>query len=116
MKLPFRLRIALISIGISGVVLVAFGAAAWLLVSRQKLESVDTEIRALGSRHPGWFTARGNFQRLNDSLAFIFGEAHENEIILLVKDTNGVVLHTSTGWPAELDPAQLDCHLADDPR
>lgn len=112
---PFRLKIALLSAGISGVVLLAFGIAAWLIVSRQKLESVDTEIRSLGARHPGWITVRGNYQRLDDALAFIFGEAHQDEIILLVKDADGHVLHTSSGWPADIDPAELDCSLADDP-
>lgn len=113
--LPFRLKIALLSVGISGVVLVAFGAAAWALVSHQKLESVDTEIRSLGARHPGWIATRGNYQRLDEALKFIFGDAHENEIILLVKDNNGDVLHTSPGWPTDLAPAQLDCKLVDDP-
>ena len=87
-QLPFRLKIALLSAGISGAVLLAFGAAGLLLISRQKLESVDTEIRSLGARHPGWIANRGNFERLDDALAFIFGEAHENEIILLVKDAD----------------------------
>ena len=82
--LPFRLKIALLSAVISGLVLVAFGVTAWLLVSRQKLESVDTEIRSLGARHPGWIANRGNYQRLDDALQFIFGEAHSNQVILLV--------------------------------
>jgi two-component system, OmpR family, heavy metal sensor histidine kinase CusS len=113
--LPSRLKIALLSSGISGVVLVAFGLAAWMLVSRQKLESVDTEIRSLGARHPGWIAGHGSYQRLDDALAFIFGEAHENQIILLVKDASGPVLYTSTGWPKELDPEELDYHLQNDP-
>lgn len=114
--LPFRLKITLLSVGISGVVLVAFGAWAWALVSHQKLESVDTEIRSLGARHPGWIATRGNYQRLDEALAFIFGEAHQDEIILLVKDADGSVLHTSSGWPADLDPARIDGTLADDPK
>jgi hypothetical protein len=101
---------------ISGAVLVAFGLAAWLLVSRQKLEGVDTEIRSLGARHPGWIANRGNYERLDAALEFIFGEAHQNQIILLVKDADGSVLYTSPGWPKDLDPAQLDCTLADDPQ
>lgn len=115
MKLPFRLKIALLSVGISGLVLMAFGGAAWLLVSRQKLESVDTEIRSLGARHPGWIATRGNYQRLDEAVAFIFGESHPDEIVLLVKDAEGHTLHTSAGWPTDLDPEQLDCRLADDP-
>ncbi len=113
--LPSRLKIAVLSAGISGLVLAAFGVTAWLLISRQKLESVDTEIRSLGARHPGWIASRGNYQRLDDALEFIFGEAHQNQVILLVKDINGTVLHTSSGWPKDLAPEKLDCHLENDP-
>lgn len=110
-----RLKIALLSAAISGVVLLVFGFAAWLLLNRQKLESVDTEIRSLGARHPGWIANRGNYQRLDDALEFIFGAAHENQVILLVKDTGGEILHTSSGWPKALDPNQLNFALEDDP-
>ncbi|MDW8310597.1 MAG: ATP-binding protein [Verrucomicrobiales bacterium] len=113
--MPFRLKIALLSAAISGVVLLACGLAALWFVSHQKIEGVDTEIRSLGARHPGWIAQRGNYQRLDEALAFIFGEAHQNQVILLVKAADGAVLHTSSGWPQELDPAQLDCTLADDP-
>jgi heavy metal sensor kinase len=110
-----RLKIALFSAAISGVVLVAFGLAAWLLISRQKLESVDTEIRSLGARHPGWIAGRGNYRRLDEALEFIFGEAHQNQIILLVKAADGSVLYTSSGWPKDIEPDELDCQLVDDP-
>jgi len=113
--LSSRLKIASMSAIISGVVLVAFGFSAWLVVSRQKLESLDTEIRSLGARHPGWIANRGNYERLDTALEFIFGEEHANQVILLVKDINGSVLHVSPGWPADLDPTHLDCQLTDDP-
>lgn len=113
--LPSRLKIALLSAGISGLVLAAFGVAAWLLINRQKLESVDTEIRSLGVRHPGWIANRGNYQRLDEALEFIFGETHQNQMILLVKDAGGEVLYTSSGWPKDLEPAKLDCQLENDP-
>jgi len=113
--LPSRLKIALLSAGISGVVLAAFGVTAWLLISQQKLESVDTEIRSLGARHPGWIAGHGSYQRLDDALEFIFGEVHQNQIILLVKAADGAVLYTSSGWPGDLDPKKLDCHLENDP-
>jgi two-component system, OmpR family, heavy metal sensor histidine kinase CusS len=111
-----RLKIALLSAAISGVVLVVFGWTAWLLISRQKLESVDTEIRSLGARHPGWFANRGNYQRLDDALEFIFGAAHQDQIILLVQATNGTTLYTSAGWPQELDATKLDSRLETDPQ
>ncbi len=113
--LPFRLKIALLSAVISGLVLTGFGLTGWWLISRQKLESVDTEIRSLAARHPGWIANRANYQRLDDALSFIFGETHSDQVILLVEDANGSVLYTSAGWPGDLDRASLDCTLADDP-
>jgi heavy metal sensor kinase len=115
-RLPFRLRIALFSALISGVVLAAFGAAALLLIHRQKLNAVDTEIRSLGARHPGWILNRGNYERLDAALEFVFGEEHRNQVVLLVKDATGQPLYMSSGWPKELDPARLDCALDDDPQ
>jgi heavy metal sensor kinase len=115
-RLPFRSKIAVLSAAISGLVLVAFGVAGWLLISRQKVEGVDTEIRLLRARHPGWIAMRGNYQRLDEALGFIFGEGHQSQIILLVKGADGTVLHSSPGWPKDLVPAQLDCTLEDDPR
>ena len=56
--LSFRLKIALLSALISGVVLLGFGAASWYLIYRQKVAAVDTEIRSLGARHPGWLANR----------------------------------------------------------
>lgn len=117
MKPPsFRLKIALLSTVISGVVLVGFGTAAYLLIARQKTAGLDTEIRALGARHPGWISNRRDFQRLDENLRFIFGEDHREQVILLVKDANDhAVLYTSPGWPRELDPAQFNDTLAEDP-
>jgi hypothetical protein len=84
--------------------------------AEQKLESVDTEIRSLGARHPGWIANRGNYQRLDAALEFIFGAAHQDQIILLVQDTNGAVLYTSSGWPKELDATKLDHRLETIPK
>lgn len=115
LQIPFRLRMAVLSATISGAVLVASGAAVLWWMSRLKLEAVDTEIRSLGSRHPGWIAQRGNYQRLDEVLSFLFGEAHQDQIILLVKATDGRTLYTSAGWPADLDADGLDCRLEDDP-
>lgn len=116
MKPPsFRLKIALLSTVISGTVLVGFGTAALVLIARQKTAGLDTEIRALGTRLPGWVANRRDFVRLEENLGFIFGEARRDQVILGVRDANGTWLYTSPGWPAGLDPASLGATLADDP-
>lgn len=112
---PFRIKIALLSAVISGAVLAAFGVAAYLMIARQKIESLDTEIRSLGTRHPGWISNRRDYQRLDEGLGFVFGKEPADRVILAVKDTGGSVLHTSDGWPDSIDPKHIDSALADDP-
>lgn len=114
--LSFRLRIALLSVLVSGSVLAGFGLASWYAFHRQRIEAVDTEIRSLGTRHPGWLVRGGNYERLTSSLEFIFGREHENQVILLVKNAAGQTLYTSPSWPKELNPAGIDCALEDDPK
>lgn len=104
--LPFRLKIALLSAFISGVVLVGFGLAAYFMIARQKVENLDTEIGSIAARHPGWINNRGDFQRLDESI----GE----HVIVMIQDSAGVVRHTSSGWPKEIQP--FPGKLADDPK
>ena len=109
--LPSRLKIALLSAGISGVVLVAFGVMMWLLIYDLRLAAVDREIRTLGSRHPGLFAGRGSYERLASSLEFTFGDDYTNHVILLLQDDAGRTIYTSPHWPATIDPGKLGLRL-----
>jgi two-component system heavy metal sensor histidine kinase CusS len=113
--LPFRLRIALLSAVISGVVLVGFGLGAWWWLNHQRLDSLDREIRALAYRHPGWMNNHANYERLGSAIEFIFGEARKNQLVLLAMSAAGEVRFQSAHWPPELEPASLDLNLLDDP-
>jgi len=110
-QLSSRLKIALLSAAISGVVLIAFGVVMWVLIYNQRIEAVDREIRTLGSRHPGLFAGRGNYARLASSLEFTFGDDFTNHILLLIRDSTGQTFYTSPHWPEILDPGKLDLRL-----
>ena len=97
--LPSRLKIALLSAGISGVVLLVFGVAMWQLIYQTRIAAVDREIRSLGSRHPGLFAGRSNYERLAGSLESTFGDDYTNHIILLIKDAAGRTTYLSPHWP-----------------
>ncbi len=114
MKKPcFRIQIALLSAAISGLVMVTFGWAALLIFARQRIESLDTQIRTLGSRQPGWLAVRRDFPRFEENLGFVVGGDGSVPGILLAKDAAGKVLYQSAGWPSELDPADFTWPLAD---
>lgn len=101
-RLSSRLKIALLSAGMSGLVLGSFAIAMWWLIQRTQMEGMDREIRTLISRHPGISAGRGNYERLARSLQFTFGEDYTNDVILLIRDAEGRTLHQSEHWPAEL--------------
>lgn len=113
--LSFRLRIAILSSAISGLVLVGFGLVAWVWLNHERLASLDREIRALAYRHPGWMSNRSNYERLGSAIEFIFGEDRKSQLVLLVLGADGVARFQSTHWPPEIDPASLDLELLDDP-
>jgi signal transduction histidine kinase/outer membrane murein-binding lipoprotein Lpp len=117
MKRPtFRLKIALLSAIISGAVMVAFGWAALAIVSQQKIDSLDTRIRSLASRQPGWLSQRRDYPRFEEALEFVFGGDAHDPAILLVLDADGGLVYRSAGWPEELDPAAFKRPLRDDPK
>lgn len=102
--LTSRLKIALLSAAISGLVLVMFGVVIWLLIYEQRIATVDREIRSLGSRHPGLFAGRGSFERLASSLEFTYGEDYTNHIMLLIQDAAGRTSYRSPHWPKDISP------------
>ena len=95
---PFRHRIALLSAGISGVVLAVFGTAAYWIISDQKTEALDTEIRSLAMRHRGWLANRPNPQRIGENLAFILGNAGDELTAAFNEGFGWVVFKHGVGW------------------
>src|SRR5512141_42486 len=114
-SLPLRLRIALLSASISGLVLLVFGTIAWYVIYQEHLTALDREIRTLAYRHPGWMGNRANYERLSSVIELIYGEDRKEQLILWVADTNGNTRYISSHWPKDLDPKTLDLHLADNP-
>jgi HAMP domain-containing protein len=100
-RLPFRVRIALLSAAVSGAVLVAFGLLSLYIVYQQRVQAVDREIRTLSARHPGWFGNRGNYERLSSVLNYTFGEQRKEQVALLIANPAGRVLFQSAHWPTQ---------------
>jgi heavy metal sensor kinase len=115
-SLPFRLRLALLSALISGVVLAVFGTTAWYMMYRERRAGLDRELRALAYRHPGWMNGRASYEQLSRMIELVFGSDRKEQLILMVTGRDGRVRYRSPHWPAELDPATLDLTLADNPR
>lgn len=104
MKASLRLRIALLSTVLSGMVMVMFGAGAWWVVVAQKTAALDARIRALGTRQPGWVFRDRDFGRLAENLDFVLGSSDAAPTyFFMVADAGGQVLHRSAPWPEGLE-------------
>lgn len=114
-SLPFRLRIALLSTLISGAVLAGFGATAYFLIHRERVATLDRQIRDLAQRHPGWMAGGANLERFSELMESVFGEDHTEKVILLLRELKGPTRFVSEHWPSTLPPEELDLQLADAP-
>lgn len=99
----FRVRIALLSVCLSGLVLAAFTAWAWYMVQRSNLGRVDDSLREIAQRHLMFPHDRSHWAQVDKSLQFVFGE-DTGRVVLLVVDAQGRLLHRSSDWPDTLRP------------
>ncbi len=100
--MAFRLRIALLSLAISGVLLVGSGIVFLTIIQRVGLERVDREIRAvadsqLRGRQPG-----ARWRNVERSLRFIYGEESAARLAIQVRDAKREMLFTSPSFPQEI--------------
>jgi signal transduction histidine kinase len=99
----FRLKIALLSLAISGIILLAFGVFFLAGIRKVGMDRIDREIRALGESqlrgppHPREFWA--GFER---SLEFIQGPDRPARLFVQVRDFRGDILFSSGNCPAEV--------------
>ncbi len=108
MKPPsFQLRIALISALLSGLVLLACGAAFLAVIYRTGLKRVDQEIRALGESQMHQRLEHFSGGRFEESLRYIYGTEAGDRIVLRLLDFRGQVFYQSPHWPAGLDESQI---------
>jgi len=102
----FRLRLALLSALLSGIVLVAFGLSTWWLIRGIKLDRMDHDVRAQAERESQRTRDAAGWQRTEASVASEMGLRNPRHLALMVQDTSGQILYRSAGWPASLDVAQ----------
>ena len=100
--MAFRLRIALLSLSLSGVLLVGFGAFFLATIQSVGLERVDREIRALAEGQLRGHHPAQRWETVERSIRFIYGETSSARLALKVLDTDGGKLFTSSATPEEI--------------
>jgi two-component system, OmpR family, heavy metal sensor histidine kinase CusS len=107
MKSSFRLRLALLSALLSGLVLTAFGATAWWLIRASRIERLDREVRDQAERESQRTRTAADWQRVVSSIASEAGIQDNRYLLFLVEDSAGIPVYQSPSWPASLDVDQF---------
>jgi heavy metal sensor kinase len=104
MKLiSFRLKIALLSGLITGLLLVGSGFVLWRISYRFNLDQLDREIRNLGQANLDRVQGGEHWTRLEDALKFVAGNRQSAAFVLWVKNYDKVV-YQSPDWPTNFAP------------
>jgi heavy metal sensor kinase len=109
----FRLRIALLSVVVAGLVVLGFGATSWVLIRRASLGQVDEQAKArvlqcLALMPHDWLW------RDTRAVAQVIDESYRSGAwALMVKDSRNQLVYRSPNWPADL-PAEHFSQVAND--
>jgi two-component system, OmpR family, heavy metal sensor histidine kinase CusS len=98
----FRIKIALLSVLLSGSVLVGLGLFSLSVMNKVGMDRIDREILTLGEGHLAAGPPRDHWQNFESSLKFIYREGQSENLIVQIKDPGNEVLFKSSRWPAEI--------------
>ncbi len=115
----FRLKIALLSGLITGLLLIGSEVVLWRVSYQFNLDRLDHEIRNLGQANLDRVLGGDHWVRLEDALKFVSGEQPSAKYVLWVKNYDRVI-YQSPDWPTnilpESFPAPARYELADAPK
>jgi heavy metal sensor kinase len=111
----FRIKIALLSVVISGAVLIIFGLFFLTVINRVGMERIDREILALGESQLHVWHPRKHWQDFDQSLRSIYGQSGWKNLIVQVTGADHRLLYRSAHWPQEINTAlfpEFDVEMA----
>lgn len=103
----FKLKLTLMSVILSGCVVVALACTFLTVLNRIGLSRVDQEITALGESQLRGQPRPEHWRKLSTSLRYIYGDDYETKIVFKVMTQEGMLHHQSENWDSEIFDDQL---------
>ncbi|MGI9242944.1 MAG: ATP-binding protein [Verrucomicrobiales bacterium] len=99
----FRFRLAIFSAMVSGVILLAFGLAAWVFVYKNLLKSVDLRLGGPAERMVRRVHEGRDWVRFREGMRFFGREFEQETVTMVVSNTSGKRLFASelSSWIGE---------------
>lgn len=103
----FRIKIALLSVLISGSVLIIFGLIFLTVISKVGMNRIDREILTLGESQLHVWHPKEHWQDFDRSLRSIYGLWRWMDLIVQITDADHQRLYRSPHWPQEITIASF---------
>ena len=103
----FRLRLALLSAALSGLVLAAFVLTTWSLIRDLRLDHIKQDVRENAEREVRRVRTFDDWRRIESKLVSSLGVRNESDLLLLVEDIEGNIVYCSYRWPSRLERKEL---------
>jgi signal transduction histidine kinase len=104
----FRLRLALLSATLTGVVLAAFGLGSWWLIRNVKMDRLDSDLRSAAHRLVTRNPTDTPWAQVEVRLTNDLGVRDPARVLLLVQGGDAVPVYRSAHWPNAIDAGTLD--------
>ncbi len=112
----FRLKIGLLSVFISGILLLGFGSFTTSVLNRVGRERIDRELRALADAQIRKEQPPGHWRRFDDSLRSIYGTSAAKQFVVQATHLEDGLLYATPNWPPDAPqdalPLALDLSAA----
>lgn len=93
----FRFRLAIFSALVSGVILLAFGVAAWVFVYKHLLKSVDERLGGPAERRVRRVHEGSDWNRFREGMRFFGREFEQTAILMVMSNSSGKKLFETEG-------------------
>ena len=103
----FRLRLALLSAVLSGLVLAAFGLTTWGLIRDLRIDRIEQDVRENAEREVRRVRTLEEWRRIESKLVSSLGVRNEADLLLLVEDGQGNIVYCSYHWSSKLELKDL---------
>jgi len=108
MKLDsFKYKISLLSLLLSGAVMIVFGLFFISAIYRIGFERIDRELRVLADAQVRRPQPPEHWQRFEKSMQTVYGESSSSRIMVRATSSDGKELYVSSQWPAGLTKDKL---------
>jgi signal transduction histidine kinase len=103
----FKYKISMLSLAVSGAVLLGFGLFFMSIINRIGFERIDRELKVLADAQVRRVQPAEHWQRFEESMRSLYGESEAKQFAVRVSSVRGKDVYVSAHWPDKLTAGSI---------